>query len=238
MQRRVFLKAEWRKLMMANYVIDPGILKHLLPPHTEIDLFNGKCYVSLVGFMFIDTRIKGIRVPYHINFEEVNLRFYVRHQTPEGGWRRGVCFVKEIVPRPAITLIANTLYNEKYQTMRMRHSIHMAEELEVTYEWKYRGRWNSMSCRADKKARAIDAGSEHEFITEHYWGYTKTGEAKSAEYEVSHPRWHVYDVKDYTIDVDFGTLYGPAFAQLEGAAPGSVLLAEGSEVLIRHGRRC
>ena len=37
------------------------------------------CYVSLVGFMFKNTRLLNIPIPFHTDFEEVNLRFYVKH---------------------------------------------------------------------------------------------------------------------------------------------------------------
>jgi uncharacterized protein YqjF (DUF2071 family) len=115
-----FLQAEWRKLAMANYIVDPGLLSKYLPYKTEIDLHHGACYVSLVGFMFLNTRLKGCKIPFHINFQEVNLRFYV-HYEDNGEWKRGVVFIKEIVPRHALTLVANTMYNENYETMRMTH---------------------------------------------------------------------------------------------------------------------
>src|SRR5262249_31152496 len=116
-----FLKAEWRKLAMANYAIDKNILTPSIPAKTELDLWNDTCYVSLVGFMFLNTSIKGFKIPFHINFEEVNLRFYVRYQDGTE-WKRGVVFIKEIVPKPALTFVANTAYGEHYETMRMDHS--------------------------------------------------------------------------------------------------------------------
>jgi uncharacterized protein YqjF (DUF2071 family) len=73
-----FLNAEWRKLAIANYVIDPATLANYLPAGTELDLWEGKYYVSLVGFMFKNTKLLGIKIPFHVNFEEVNLRFYVK----------------------------------------------------------------------------------------------------------------------------------------------------------------
>ena len=115
-----FLTAEWRKLAIANYSVDPKILKPYLPYKTELDLWNGKCYVSLVGFRFVNTKLKGISIPFHRHFEEVNLRFYVRFKDPTG-WKRGVAFIKEIVPKPALTFIANTIYREKYITLPMKH---------------------------------------------------------------------------------------------------------------------
>src|SRR6185503_10721641 len=111
--------AGWRKLVMANYAVDPSALAPYLPYKTEIDLWQGTCYVSLVGFMFVDTAVMGVKIPFHVNFEEVNLRFYVRYRD-QGEWKRGVVFIKEIVPRAALAFVANTLYNENYETMPMR----------------------------------------------------------------------------------------------------------------------
>lgn len=96
MKKPVFLTAQWRKLIMANYLISPQILEKYLPPHTQLDSYNGKHYVSLIGFMFMDTRIKGFKIPFHINFEEVNLRFYVKYKD-DGVWKRGAVFISEVV---------------------------------------------------------------------------------------------------------------------------------------------
>src|SRR5450432_2463378 len=102
----VFLKAEWNNLIMASYTIEPALLKPYLPRYTELDFYNGNTYVSLVGFMFNNTRIPGMKIPFHVNFEEVNLRFYVRYKD-NGEWKRGVVFIKEIVPKLAISYVAN-----------------------------------------------------------------------------------------------------------------------------------
>jgi uncharacterized protein YqjF (DUF2071 family) len=231
-----FLTAEWRKLAIANYAIDPPILKPLIPVNTELDIWEGKCYVSLVGFMFLNTRLKSIRIPFHSNFEEVNLRFYVRYKH-EGAWKRGVTFIKEIVPKAALTFVANTFYREKYQTLPMSHSWMERESfLEVEYKWKKKG-WNSIKLKAQNLAAPIEVGSEEEFITEHYWGYTRISDSQTSEYGVEHPRWQVYPVVDYSIQVDFCDVYGETFAFLTGEKPCSVMLAEGSEICVREGAR-
>jgi uncharacterized protein YqjF (DUF2071 family) len=233
---QTFLTAEWRKLIMANYVIDPALLKPYLPAHTELDLFDGKCYVSLVGFIFQNTRLKGLRVPMHVHFEEVNLRFYVHHTGASGPRKRGVVFIKEIVPRAALSFVANTFYGEKYETLPMHHKWHKAPSgLIVGYRWKKGGSWQKLQVTASPDAVPIDAGSAEEFITEHYWGYTKLRSGRTSEYEVVHPRWDIYPVKRYAIDVDFARQYGPQWAPLSTATPDSVLLAEGSEVTVRSG---
>lgn len=231
---RTFLTAEWRKLIMANYKLDPELLKPYLPYKTEIDLWKGACYVSLVGFMFLNTRLKGIKIPFHTHFEEVNLRFYVRYKD-QGQWKRGVVFIKEIVPRPALTFVANTVYKENYETMPMRHHWEVLDDTQtVEYRWK-KGRWNSLGIRASVVAEAITPGSEEEFITEHYWGYARISDKRTTQYEVIHPRWDVYSTLDYTIDVDFEGTYGAEFAFLNKMQPTSVFLAEGSEIEVNKG---
>lgn len=231
-----FLRAEWRKLVMANYAVDSKLLAPHLPHKTELDIRNGVCYVSLVGFMFRDTRIKGFRIPFHTNFEEVNLRFYVRHRN-NAEWKRGVVFLKEIVPRPALAFVANTVYRENYEAMPMEHSfVTSGDTLEVEYRWRKK-KWHSLKIRADKKAKPVTAGSDEEFITEHYWGYTRIDDTATSEYRVEHPKWEIYSTRDYFIDVDFPDVYGHQFEFLKTLNPVSVFLAEGSCIEVKRGRR-
>lgn len=221
---------------MANYIIQPDLLLPFLPAKTELDSWNGRCYVSLVGFMFLNTKLKGVSIPFHTNFPEVNLRFYVRYKEVSE-WRRGVVFIKEIVPRAALTFVANALYNENYQTLQMKHELQLHDdELKVSYSWKNR-RWHSLTVHSASLPISISENSEEEFITEHFWGYTRLSNTSSSEYQVEHPRWQVYPVNKYDIDVDFGVVYGDKFEFLRIQKPHSVFLAEGSEVLVRSGRR-
>ena len=229
-----FLKAEWRKLAIANYAIDKNYLSEFVPYGTELDFYDGKCFVSLVGFMFENTRLLGIKVPFHVDFEEVNLRFYVR-RLENGKWKRGVVFIKEIVPKRALTFIANTVYNENYETMPMSHSWSENEDSrEVQYTWTKSGKENKFKITASRASFEIVSGSETEFITEHYWGYAKVNHVNSNEYEVTHPKWKAYVVKDYKIDVDFGAVYGEKFDFLNFLKPNSVMLAEGSEITVEN----
>lgn len=229
-----FLQAHWRRLAMANYSIDKDLLLPYLPAKTELDLWNDTCYVSLVGFRFLDTRLKGIPVPFHTRFEEVNLRFYVRHLSKDG-WKRGVVFIKEIAPKPVITFVANTFYGENYETMPMRHTWKTKGERMSTEYWWKKKRWNSFSIATEATLQQIRPGSEEEFITEHYWGYTKLKNGGTAQYEVTHPKWDVYPVREYHIDVDFGDVYGKSFDFLTKEKPVSVLLAEGSPIKVMSG---
>ncbi len=229
-----FLTAEWRKLAIINYEINPEILKPYLPKGTELDFYKGKCLVSLVGFMFLNTKLLGISVPFHKNFEEVNLRFYVK-KLENGIWKRGVVFIKEIVPKKALSLVANTFYNENYCTLSMTHSIiEFDNVLSVSYGWQT-SKLNTITLDAENIQGEMIEGSDFEFITEHYFGFTKTNN-QTSEYEVKHPKWNFYEVKNYEIQVDFKENYGSDFSFLNDAKPISVMLAEGSEIEV-HTKR-
>jgi uncharacterized protein YqjF (DUF2071 family) len=231
MIQRKFLTAEWRKLVMANYEIDPGILKKYIPAGTELDTWNNKYYVSLVGFMFLKTKLRGVTIPFHSNFPEVNLRFYVRYRSGND-WKRGVVFINEFVPKPAITFVANHLYKERYITCTMKHKWEIDKQLTIGYYWKKNNKWNLLEVIANPKLNEIRQGSKEEFITEHYWGYSSVDKNKTGEYEVAHPRWDVYSIENYRVDCDFEQLYGNDFDSLDQVQPASVFLAEGSAVTI------
>jgi uncharacterized protein len=232
-----FLTAEWRKLIMANYVVAEELLQPFLPVGTELDRYEGRCYVSLVGFLFQNTRLRSIPIPFHRTFEEVNLRFYVRHIQSTGEVRRGVVFISELVPRFALSFVANTIYGENYATVPLRHHWEQnGEQLSVSYQWKHKGRWNQLQVKAAVDPQPIEANCAEEFFTEHYWGYTRRG-GRTSEYQVLHPRWLMYPILEHSIDVDFSALYGSEFASLSEHEPESILLAEGSEIEVRAGER-
>ncbi len=228
-----FLTAQWRDLIMANYEVDPALLAGRVPAGTKLDLQDGRCFVSLVGFMFLDTRVMEFLVPFHVNFEEVNLRFYVVRETADEV-RRGVVFVKEIVPRQAIATIARRLYGEPYEKWRMSH---FRDALEVRYTWEKNGCRNEIAVESGRSLGVPAEGSHEEFIIEHYWGYTKRGAERTDEYKVEHPKWELFEAGDPLIDVDFGCTYGEEFRFLNAAEPYSVVLAEGSEIAVYKGER-
>lgn len=229
-----FLSAQWKNLAIINYEIEAEILEKYLPAGTELDIWNGKCYVSLVGFMFKETKVLGLKIPFHINFEEVNLRFYVK-RFENGEWKRGVVFIKEIVPKKAITFIANTLYKEHYETRKMRHKIIENENsLTFVYQWKTDKKWNTIQIETKKELEEIETDSEAGFITEHYFGYTKYDDNTTFEYEVKHPGWQQFEIKNFMLHVDFGKNYGEDFTVLQNQKPVSVFLAKGSEIKVEN----
>jgi uncharacterized protein YqjF (DUF2071 family) len=230
----VFLTSEWRSLLMVNYVVDPVLLEPLVPAGTELDLWNGRAYVSVVGFRFLRTKVLGLPVPFHGNFDEVNLRFYVRRRA-DGAWRSGVTFVKEIVPRRAIAFVARKLYNENYVRLPMRSEVTIPGS--VRYAWRHAGAWEGLSATTDGDACVPAAGSEESFITEHYWGYARQRDGSTVEYGVEHPQWRVWRCAAAELTSRVDLLYGPRFVPYLAGPPASAFLAEGSPVIVRRGVR-
>jgi hypothetical protein len=239
--RRPFLRAEWRYLLMLNYEVPPALLRPLVPAGTALDLWQGRALVSVVGFRFLDTRVLGVPVPFHRDFDEVNLRFYVRHEGADGLVRRGVAFVRELVPRAAIAFVARLAYNEPYSAVRMRSQAPAgpaAAPGRLTYAWRRRGApWEHVAATAEGAPAPPDPDGEVAFVAEHYWGYTRQRDGGTVEYEVAHPPWRVWPAAAPALAVDVAALWGPAFAAPLAAAPSSAFVAEGSRVAVYRPRR-
>ena len=218
---------------MANYEIEPSLLHQFVPKGTNLDLHNSKCYVSLVAFKFLDTKVLSISIPFHINFEEVNLRFYVKRETTEET-KRGVVFIKEIVPRTAIAFVARAFYGEPYETWKTGYE---QIERKLSYFWSKADCENSVTIEVGENLGVPGENSHGEFIIEHYWGYTRRGENRTDEYKVEHPKWELFAANNVKIDVDFGFTYGKKFGFLSDTEPISVLLAKGSEISVYKGEK-
>src|SRR5215469_5304479 len=234
-----FLTATWRRLAMLNYGIEPSLLEKYLPAGCERDLWFGRSFVSVVGFEFLDTRVLGVAIPFHRNFEEVNLRFYVRRKA-EGIWRCGVVFVKELVPRRAIAWVARRVYSENYVYLPMRHSMQtIAEEgsVKLAYQWHRSGGWEGLSLSF--LGEPIEPGDEalETFITEHYWGYSRTADGTTIEYRVDHPRWRLWQAAAASLECNVASLYGPDFVEALAVPPSTAFVAEGSLVVVFRGSR-
>ena len=230
-----FLTAEWRNIVMLNYEVDPALLLARVPRGTELDAWSGKTFVSLVGFLFARTRVLGVPVPLHRTFEEVNLRFYVR-RTVGDDVRRAVTFIKELVPRVAIATVARLAYNEPYAALPMRH-LHgdvgdRGLPASVEYGWKASDDWSHMRATPVGAGALASPGSEEEFITEHYWGYTRQRDGSTVEYRVEHPRWRVWSVEEVHVGGDVDAVYGRELSQILRSPPSSAFLADGSAVTV------
>ena len=236
--KRVFLSAEWRDLVMLNYEVDPALLSRYVPQGTSLDSFRGKTYISLVGFQFCRTKLLGrFTIPFHANFEEVNLRLYIRRK--EGGEeRRGVVFIAEVVPKRAIATTARVLYGENYVCLPMRHKIESnGSAKSVEYQWGVDGEWCKMSVKTSGPPKSAEEGSLEQFITEHYWGYSMQRGGGSLEYRVEHVPWEVWATTEARFEGDASALYGKELSAVLQRHAESAFVADGSPVLVFCGRQ-
>jgi uncharacterized protein len=231
-----FLSARWENLIMANYAVNPEVLKPYIPKGVELDFYHNKTYVSLVGFIFKRTSLFNIPIPFLGTFEEINLRFYVKRV--EGNIiKRGVVFINETVPYKLVAWLANKLYKEHYIAIPTKNLIINSESAQkIKYEWKINKSWNHLAVNSANKKEQMLPGSMEEFIFEHYYGYTKINSQLSQEYKVNHPRWQVNKVIDYSIHCDFTSMYGNDFSFLNKQTPDNVIIAEGSPVTVNWKR--
>lgn len=231
-----FLLAEWNNLILANYAVPKALLLPYVPANTSLDLFGDEAFVSLAGFMFLNTRMMGLSVPRYTGFEEISLRFYVKHND-HGTWKRGVSFIRQVVPHYAVSFIANHVFRENYETKKMTHFYTDKGDLfEAGYEWKNKSGWNRLAAMAPKRSVPLAQGSLEEFTSARSWGYTRYRAARTYEYEVERQPWEIHRATEYEVRCDFAALAGKAFAFLNASAPRSVFIIKGAEVRVLHRR--
>ena len=223
-----FLTAEWLHVLGVTYPADEELLAGYLPRGADIDTLAGSPRVSIVAFRFRGTRLRGVPIPLHVNFGEINLRFYVRLHD-----RRAVVFIREFVSRPAISVIAKLTYNEPYRTIRMRDEVLAGVDGLVGVRHRFgRGLRNRLEAWADREPVVPAEGSAAYWLTHHDLGVGRASDGSARSYEVDHPVWALHEVRSLDMAVDFGALYGPQWAFLADAEPSHVTLAEGSAVSI------
>jgi uncharacterized protein YqjF (DUF2071 family) len=222
---------------MLNYEVDSGLVRQFVPPGTELDPWQGKNFISLVGFRFLNATVLGVPVPFHRNFDEINLRLYVRRR--EGSEvKRGVAFIREIVARRAVASIARWGYNEPYVTRSMAHRLERnALAFEACYSWTGRRDRGELSAKALGEPVTPRDSSEGQFIAEHYWGYSTQRDGGCLEYRVDHPPWRLWRAHEAAFEGEVDELYGRELAATLRGAPASAFIAEGSAVTVLRGRR-
>jgi uncharacterized protein len=230
---RSFLTAHWRHLVFLNYEADHQLVQRYVPHGTELDLLDGRALVSIVAFRFLDTRLLGVPVPLHRDFDEINLRAYVRRRV-DGQWHRGVVFVRELVPRRAIAWTARLAYNEPYRAVPTRHRIACDARIggSFEYEWRQAGAWHRVAATAVGAPRPIDPESDIGFVTEHYLGYTPQRDGSTVEYRVAHDRWNVWSADTASLQVDVTAVYGAEWRDALNATPYSSFVCDGAPVAI------
>lgn len=239
---RTFLTANWNYIVMCNFQCDPEMLMPYLPAGCELATFEGEHYISLVAFQFHNTTIFSLPVPFHRNFNEVNLRFYVKHVHPETGeLERGVVFIKEFVTSPLVALTARTFFKENYHTAMVSSEIVFAPEAvdepqEVSYSWHNRRGEACVAVQTRGGRVDLSTSTEAAFFSEHYLGFTRKSANETLSYRVRHEPWDFWQLSKFEITGNWEEFYNTEFSRVLSEKPRSVFLFDGSPVTVswRH----
>lgn len=222
---------------MLSFAIPAKTLRPFVPRGTEIDFFEGKAMVTLAGLLFQNAKVFGLRIPGFSAFEGVNLRFYVRRKFGQG-YRRGVVRIREFVPSRVLTTASRFFFNEKACAVPMRHQFcgndqKDRKDMSVSYQWQFRRGWSSLLLQTGERPATAVQGSAAAFVTEPQWGYARFRDGSTAEYEIDHPRWRIWEAKRAKLEGNLFSQFGAVFQECLSNEPVSAFLVEGSRVTVR-----
>jgi uncharacterized protein YqjF (DUF2071 family) len=232
-----FLTARWVDLLMLNYQVAPELLAPYVPHGTSLDFFEGKTYLSLVAFWFREAKLFGkILAPFHREFPQINLRFYVRRPT-EADDRLGVVFITEIVQKRMIALVAHAAYGEHYLCRSVKtRGVRGSEKRALEYGWQSENSWCNLAADGISSATCIPSpGTLEHFLVDRYWGYTARPNGGCMEFNVVHPTWKVSHCSDAAFLGDPTLEYGPEIANVLRGKPSAAFVVDGSPVTVCNG---
>ncbi len=188
-ENKPLFHVDWTDLMFHHFEVDSVELQKKVP--FELDLYEGKAYVSLVGFhsskLWLDKCGKWTRyvnAPFATH-DFLNLRTYVKH-----GGEAGIYFLTEFVNRKVSVLLGRMVYGLPYHRGTIHYSHHLGEN-----------NWGSVKdCRAGVSL-AYESGSPssgdlcicntgtlEEFLCEKYTAYTSLNE-NTLVFRILHEPW-------------------------------------------------
>lgn len=228
MSRKMYLRAQWKHLVLANYAVPDSVLLPFLPAGCVLDKFNGSAYLSLVAFQFRETKVYGLKWPGYTNFPEFNLRFYVKLNGV-----RGVCFIREYVPSTLVAFIARTVYNEPYKAATLFDHVEVVDNsIKAQYRLDDQGAGFDLKITGSNSPFVPNEDSTEHFFKEHELGVGRSKNGETMTYNVHHPIWRVFPIQDYKLTVDWERVYGAQFSFLVDRDPESMCFAEGSEITV------
>jgi uncharacterized protein YqjF (DUF2071 family) len=235
-----FLTARLSRLILLNYQVDPALLVPRLPARTELDFYEHRTFVTLLGLHFSQPALHGLPLPFYREYAQVNLRFYVRRRIAPNTWRRGVAFIKQIVPYRPVAWAAQWLFHEPV-VARSTDEISRSQGRDaVLTEYGWRSGGQRCFIRAIYPDRPIfpAPGSQEEFLLERYWGYSRQKNGGCREYRFSHPPWRICKAMEAEASAGVGNFYGPPFTEIFASQPDSAFAASGSQVILHRGHPC
>lgn len=235
-----FLTARLSRLILLSYEIDPALLAPCLPACTELDCYDNRAFITLVGLHFSQPALHGLELPLFREYAQVNLRFYVRRRIGGDNWRHGVAFIKQIVPHRPVAWAARRLFHENAVSLEMDevHRSQGEDAMLTEYGWRSGGQRWFIRALSPNQPVFPDPGSKEEFLLARYWGYTRPQDGGCREYRFSHPPWRVCKALEAKVSAGLGDFYGPPFTEIFNGRPASAFAASGSQVTLYRGHPC
>lgn len=239
-QGRPFLTARMSRLLLLSYEIDPALLLPHLPAGTEVDFHARRAFVTLLGLHLGNPALYGLPLPFFRGYAQVNLRFYVRRRLAPNHWRRGVAFIRQIVPHRPVAWTAQWLFHEpvvRLDTEEISRS-QGRDAVLSEYGWRCAGQRHCLRALYPAQPVLPEPGSEEEFLLERYWGYSRRKNGGCLEYRFLHPPWRFAKAVEAEVSAGVGDFFGPPFAELFNGPPDSSFAADGSQVTLYRGHPC
>jgi uncharacterized protein YqjF (DUF2071 family) len=108
----------WHQILFLHWDVSADALRALVDPRLELDLHDGRAWVSLTPFTMRGARLRGLpAVPPLARFHELNLRTYVR-----GGGVPGIWFFSLDAASAAAAALARITLRLPYYRARMARS--------------------------------------------------------------------------------------------------------------------
>lgn len=176
-----FMEQHWSDLLLLHWPISPKVLRPTIPDDLELDLFEGQAWASVVGFHLSGLRMRPIRwIPWK-DFDEVNLRTYVK--TSDG--KRGVWFHSLDSTDMFAVLGARILYGLAYRPAKITRSL---SKQAISYQSYTNRLFKKVPARIDAQLDKSVGTSKiareplDRFLLERYrfWARRKVGERSSS----------------------------------------------------------
>ena len=224
------LEGQVHHAVFASFDVDPRALETLVPAGTELDTWEGRTLVSLVAFEMTDNRLLGLPLTFARSYDQINLRFYVRHRC-DGEVRSGVVFLKELLPVPALVAGARLLYRENYERQPVSARVRPPEQERagrVVYRWRRHDQLHRLAVDFAPPLALPEEGTLEHFLADRHWGYVSLADGSTREYRVDHTPWRIWPAQAARLSQATAASFGARFERWFARDPSSAFVAEGS----------
>lgn len=205
---------EWNDAVFLHWEVDLNALQALVPADLEIDLFEGKPWVSMVAFTMQKIRPRYLPSFSPISdFHEINIRTYVKQDN-----KSGVYFLSIEGGTRISCEIARALSELPYRYSKISRSANLYHSENEGYRDKMEIRYEVGESIKEKSNLVL-------WLTERYALFQDT-ESSINEFEIHHLEWPIYEIDIIELDIDY-----PRFHKFMQRKPDRIHYSTGVKVI-------